>query len=118
MMPGVALYHPRTVLRSSDMTKDSMRNVKVSAFLGLAVAVLAINWMPARFVSPARAEGTHALAGQESKQFNQEQKLKDLAKQIAGKEDKPAGEVFKNVQMLKAMPAGRLLKVMELGYSR
>jgi hypothetical protein len=72
----------------------------------------------ARFLSPVHAEGARSLSGQESKQFNQEQKLKDLAKQIAGKEDKPAGEVFKNVQMLKAMPAARLLKVMELGYSR
>ena len=50
--------------------------------------------------------------------FDQNQKLADLAKQIAGREDRPSGEVFKNIQLLKAMPAGRLLKVMELGYSK
>jgi hypothetical protein len=50
--------------------------------------------------------------------FDQNQKLAELAKRIAGREDKPAAEVFKNIQMLKAMPAGRLLKVMEFGYSK
>jgi hypothetical protein len=55
---------------------------------------------------------------QESKPFDQEQALVALRKRIAGQENKPAGEVFKNVLMLKQMPAARLLKVMELGYSR
>lgn len=32
--------------------------------------------------------------------------------------DKPAGEGFKNIKMLNAMPAGRLLGVMELGYAK
>ena len=50
--------------------------------------------------------------------FDQTQKLAELANQIAGREERPSGEVFKNIQLLKAMPAGRLLKVMELGYSK
>jgi hypothetical protein len=41
-----------------------------------------------------------------------------LLKAIAGKEDRPAGEVFRNVQLLKDVPAGRFLKIMDLGYSR
>lgn len=55
---------------------------------------------------------------QSDKLFDQAQALADLRKAIAGQENKPAGEVFKNIQMLKAMPAARLLRVMELGYAK
>lgn len=40
-----------------------------------------------------------------------------LREQIKGREELPAGEVFKNVQTLKKMPAARLLSVMEMGYA-
>jgi Photosynthetic reaction centre cytochrome C subunit len=40
-----------------------------------------------------------------------------LEKQIAGQENKPAEEVFKNIQLLKGMPAGRMLRVMQMGFS-
>jgi len=45
---------------------------------------------------------------------------KEIAAKIAGREEQPAGEVFKNIQLpgLKEVPAGRLLLVMNLGYSR
>lgn len=36
---------------------------------------------------------------------------------IAGKEQLPAEQVFKNIQMLKGMPAQRLLAIMNRGYS-
>lgn len=41
-----------------------------------------------------------------------------LLQQIKGKENRPAGEVFKNVQLLKTVPAGRFLRIMDAGYSR
>jgi hypothetical protein len=41
-----------------------------------------------------------------------------IRKSIAGKEDKPAEQVFKNIQVLKGVPAGRLLSIMERGYTR
>ncbi len=55
---------------------------------------------------------------QTDKPFDQAQAMAEIRKAIAGQESKPAGEVFKNIQMLKAMPAGRLLRVMEMGYAR
>jgi hypothetical protein len=55
---------------------------------------------------------------QQEKPFDQGQKLADLMKQIAGKENQPAEQVFKNIQMFKGVPAARLLRIMELGYSR
>ena len=50
--------------------------------------------------------------------FNQEQALAELRQKIAGQETKPAEEVFKNIQLLKGVPAGRLLRVMEIGYGK
>jgi hypothetical protein len=49
-------------------------------------------------------------------QFNADQ-VAALMKQIAGKEEQPAGDVFKNVKVFKAVPAGRFLKIMQLGYA-
>jgi len=53
---------------------------------------------------------------------NQQQKrnpnVLKILEQIKGKEDRPAGEVFKNVQLLKDTPAKRLLSMMEVGYAR
>ena len=43
---------------------------------------------------------------------------KQIAGAIAGHENEPAEQVFKNIQSLKGMPAGRLLRVMNMGYSR
>lgn len=40
-----------------------------------------------------------------------------LAK-IAGRENEPAEQVFQNVQSMKGMPAGRFVRVMNMGYSR
>lgn len=54
----------------------------------------------------------------QSKPFNQAQVLKDLGEKIKGQENKPAEEVFKNIQMMKGIPAARLLRVMEIGYSK
>jgi hypothetical protein len=50
--------------------------------------------------------------------FDQETALAELRKKIAGKENQPAETVFKNIQLLKGVPAGRLLAVMKIGYSR
>jgi 3-oxoacyl-ACP reductase-like protein len=43
---------------------------------------------------------------------------KAVADRIAGRENEPAEQVFKNIQSLKGMPAGRLARVMNMGYSR
>ena len=46
--------------------------------------------------------------------------VKDLSGKIAGRENEPAVRVFKNIQIewLKNTPAGRFLRIMNLGYSR
>lgn len=57
-------------------------------------------------------------ATQSDTPFNQEQKLAELKAKIAGKENTPAEEVFKNIQLFRGQPASRVLRVMELGYTR
>jgi Photosynthetic reaction centre cytochrome C subunit len=51
------------------------------------------------------------------KQFNDD-KVAELSKQIAGKEDLPAETVFKNIKILNGIPAGNVLKIMQFGFSR
>lgn len=51
-------------------------------------------------------------------EFDQKAALAKLREQIKGKEKEPASAVFKNIQTMKDRPAGQLLAVMELGYSR
>ena len=41
-----------------------------------------------------------------------------LLAEIAGKEKLPANQVFKNVKLLGDIPAGRLLRIMDMGYSQ
>lgn len=44
--------------------------------------------------------------------------IAELEKAIAGHEKEPSGTFFKNVQILKQVPAGQLLDVMRMGFSR
>ena len=44
--------------------------------------------------------------------------VKKLLVEIAGKEKLPASQVFKNVKLLGDIPAGRFLRIMDIGYSQ
>lgn len=44
--------------------------------------------------------------------------VKQFSEIIAGRQDEPAEKVFKNIQWLKGVPAGRFLSIMNGGYSR
>jgi hypothetical protein len=87
------------------------------AILGFVV-FLSVAYSRAQPVSAKKLSTASGEAGQGEKPFDQAAALADLSKKIAGQETKPAAEVFKNIQILKGMPAGRLLKVMEFGYAR
>ena len=52
--------------------------------------------------------------------FDQAAAIAKLREQIKGKEQQPSTEVFKNIQtpFIKSIPAGRVLAVMEIAYSR
>ena len=41
-----------------------------------------------------------------------------VLRSIAGREDQPAESVFKNIKILKGVPAGRLVNIMNMGFGR
>lgn len=98
------------------MNKRFSYSLKIVTMVGVIVVLLAMIWT--RTPVDAQSKSQQTSTPQDAKPFDQEQKLAELRKKIAGQENKPAEEVFKNIQILKGMPAERLLKVMELGYSR
>jgi photosynthetic reaction center cytochrome c subunit len=95
-----------------------LRHLRFSLVLavgGAATVVLFMHGFPKSNAEKVASPGT---VSQDDKGLDQRQKLADLMKQIAGKENLPAEQVFKNIQMFKGVPAARLLRIMELGYSR
>lgn len=44
--------------------------------------------------------------------------VQQISERIADRQNEPAEQVFKNIQQFKGVPAGRLLLIMNLGYSR
>ncbi len=50
--------------------------------------------------------------------FDQAAALADLRTRIAGHEKEPAETVFKNIKLLRGVPAENVLRIMEFGYSR
>lgn len=49
--------------------------------------------------------------------FDTEKAIAELKEQIKGRENEPAEEVFKNIQSLKGVPAGRLLGIMKIAFN-
>jgi len=114
------------------MSRNFTHALKLALALGCALAIFALTLAGTGAASgtadslddPAQATPTptpampQVAASPASASFDQAKALADLRARIAGQEGKPAAEVFKNIQILKAVPAGRLLAVMEVGYSR
>jgi len=91
-----------------------MRKIITGVSLGLLfLGVVAFN---SRAQAPAPSSEPQAESPENSKQSSQE-KVTEIKKQIAGKENQPAETVFKNIQLFRGMPAGRLLMVMQIGFS-
>jgi hypothetical protein len=94
--------------------------VKSLKLVVLSILVAATGWLFSE-PNPTRANQSNnqqSTPSAEAKAFNQAQALKELGEKIKGQEDKPAEEVFKNIQSMKGVPAARLLRVMEMGYGR
>jgi Photosynthetic reaction centre cytochrome C subunit len=108
------------ILPSEKSGAKIMKNNSTCRITLFILATLAVTLLGIRSFGPTtgRAQTSQDPATQTAKPFDQAQALERLRKAIAGQENKPAEEVFKNIQMLKGMPAARLLRVMELGYAR
>jgi hypothetical protein len=100
------------------MTQTNFTRLVVVSLVAIGMLCLGIKLRGTTSSAGDQPLGFQTTPNQNDKPFDQAQALIDLRKAIAGQENKPAGEVFKNIQMLKAIPAGRLLKIMELGYAK
>src|SRR5215469_8250686 len=88
--------------------------------VGVLVAVLA-GWKARG--SEAQSQQAPPAAAQTAPKELSNQEINDafvqqISKQIAGHEQEPAGQVFKNIQFLKKTPAARFLLIMNEGYSK
>lgn len=72
----------------------------------------------ARPGSADRAAPPAASAGPESLDAVRTRHIQDVLASIAGRENAPAKDVFRNVTQIGEMPAERLLRIMEMGYSK
>ena len=115
------------------MNEHASARVRAAAGLFVVLALAVAAWLGAHATAVARGQA-QANANQQSQpagqpaggpgpQAGQQQQpenplVAELRKRIAGQEDKPAEQVFKNIQVLKGVTAGRLLNIMERGYTR
>jgi hypothetical protein len=110
------------------MRKKLIQRVAAALLLGAACALFLLNQSftainaaaPLNISAEPAVMELLALADQAASGGAQAEKnpyVAALEKQIAGQENKPAEEVFKNIQLLKGMPAGRILRVMEVAFN-
>ena len=78
----------------------------------LAVYANAAGQQPSPTPSPAASPSPSPAASPDNQRF-----MERARAAIAGHENEPAGKVFKNVQLMKELPAARLLDAMN-GFSR
>ena len=57
-------------------------------------------------------------AAKDSVTLERDRYVAEVRQQIAGKETLPSSQVFTNIKMLKDVPAGRLLAIMNVGYGK
>jgi hypothetical protein len=86
-----------------------------TAWSALAVTSIALGYAAAGAPLTVSAQ-----PAEESVQAFNDRMVEQLRKKIAGKESRPASEVFENIQieLFKTVPAERLLGIMNRGYSR
>jgi Photosynthetic reaction centre cytochrome C subunit len=67
---------------------------------------------------PAKPDTAGHQAKPAKAKFDEAKALADLRKEIAGKENEPAGKVFMDIDVMQGVTAGKLLAIMEKGYAR
>lgn len=68
--------------------------------------------------APAPAPQPSPPSVVEPSDFDQTRAISELKAKIAGRQTRPARQVFQNIQLSEEVPAGRLLGIMEVGYAR
>lgn len=97
-----------------------MKRTRITGMVS-GLALVLVGWTggssrpPSQQAPPAAA--APAPKGPSTQEIN-DAFVRQISKQIAGHEQEPAEKVFKNVQIMKTVPAARFLLIMNLGYAR
>ena len=91
--------------------------MRIAGFLLLLVAI-GFGTVAGQETPPPNPETPAPAPPAADRQEVNDRYVKQISEKIAGKENQPAEQVFKNIQSLKGVPAGRLLSIMNRGYSR
>ncbi len=94
-----------------------MKQIILYPLLTLLIAV-AWNFEKSTIEKEVREESDIIFGWNDTTEFDQEEALAALREEIKGMEDQPASEVFQNIKVMQQVPAGRLLRIMEFGFSR
>ena len=101
-------------------TVPFVASVVVMAIAGCTQANVSSSPAPVTAPPPAAAPAAATVAANpvtDSLVKDRTQHVNEVLATITGKEDLPAEQVFKNIKMLKGMPASRVLAIMNRGYS-
>jgi photosynthetic reaction center cytochrome c subunit len=97
--------------------------MRVKSFLGMLV--IAAGCGRGRQTEPATPSPVQSpavtaapAAAKDSVTLERERYVAEVRQEIAGKENLPASQVFKNIKMLTDVPAARLLGIMNIGYGK
>jgi hypothetical protein len=97
---------------------------------GLAVCVIAVAAIVHLLQNVSRSEAqtpggapttpppAGPVAGRDTAATERDSLMNVVLRSIAGREEAPAESVFKNIKVLKGVPAGRLVRIMNMGYGR
>ncbi len=101
------------IMRS--ITQRVLGVIAITVFAVLTIFMFSVSGNMERNVL---AQETPAPQASPTPGFDQPAAIAKLREQIKGREDEPAGKVFKNIQGFTDTPSGRLLSIMEFGYAR
>ena len=94
------------------------RRTTIAALLvALPVAYSLTTFVPEPRAQGAAGAAVSAQAALDSANYDSKRAIARLEASIKGRENAPAESVWKNIKSFKGVPAGRLLKVMEMGFS-
>lgn len=82
-----------------------------------AALITAVICQPAARAQPAPAAPAPRLTAEQAA-AERDKYVKEVRARISGHEQEPAEKVFKDIQLFKGVPAGRLLAIMNMGYGR
>jgi hypothetical protein len=85
---------------------------------GLTIVTWQLNLSASQHPTPTPQPSPVAQPSISANQEINNRFVKQISQRIAGHENEPAEEVFKNIQWLKGVPAKQFLDIMNRGYSR